>query len=455
MDKIIGLLSKDDWIYTGLLFFSFGSSLYVRKIGNNILASGVLGFAMALVIIGPKVAYSLGICVIAVLIQQFANKKSTPFYVFLTTFTYLMLVRFAHYFLPVNEVASHTNVIQLIITLRIIGITFEENDAWLHKDDENPTKRYLTRMPTIFEKFAYFFHFCGLFTGPYYTFQMLIDSQREVLKEWDPTPEVKSRFQRLLWSVPVFVITNHYFPLDTLRSDAIWEVSFFTRLVYAALIFVVFKTRVYSAWAIAESICVILGIGIYPAASNPKIIVGPTDLKAFEALEEKNSIEMSSDAIVNLDIPKVEFSDGFRDGMKAWNRSVQTWLALYVHSRVKVMRVETTMLVSAIWHGTYAGYFMSFGVVAMCAILEDVIFKLVPTNPETGLRPQWFRILYTHTIRCRGFEMLATGFLLKNASDVHHFWSSIYYWLPLLCVPFYIYSVKTATPKPKRSQKLE
>ncbi|CAO4384252.1 unnamed protein product [Caenorhabditis nigoni] len=455
MEKITGLMSRDDWVYTGLLLFSFAASCYVRKIGNNILASGALGFAMALFIIGPRIAYSLGICAIAVGIQEFAPKKKVPLNVFLTTFTYLMFVRFAHYFLPVVEVASHTNVIQLIITLRIIGITFEENDAWLHKNDENPTKRYLIRMPTLLEKFAYFYHFCGLFTGPYYTYQMLLDSQNPALQSWDPTPEVKSRFVRLLWSVPAFVITNHYFPLDTLRSDAIWEVSFFTRLVYAALIFVVFKTRVYSAWAIAESICVILGIGIYPAASNPRIIVGPTDLKVFEELREKENVEMNSDAIVNLDIPKVEFSDGFRDGMKAWNRSVQTWLALYVHSRVKFMRVETTMLVSAIWHGTYAGYFMSFGVVAMCAILEDVIFKLVPVNPETGLRPQWFRILYTHTIRCRGFEMLATGFLLKNASDVHHFWSSIYYWLPLLCVPFYIHSVKTAAPKLKRFQKSE
>uniref|UniRef100_A0A8R1I651 Lysophospholipid acyltransferase 7 n=1 Tax=Caenorhabditis japonica TaxID=281687 RepID=A0A8R1I651_CAEJA len=315
MDKIIGLLSKDDWIYTGLLLFSFGASCYVRKIGNNILASGALGFAMAVFIIGSKIMYSLGICTIALIIQQVTSKKKTPLYVFLATFTYLMFVRFAHYILPVNEVASHTNVIQLIITLRIIGITFEEHDAWLHKDDENPTKRYLTEFPTIFEKLAYFYHFCGLFTGPYYTYQMLLDSQNPVLKTWDPTLEVKHRFLRLVWSVPVFVITNHYFPLDTLRSDAIWEVSFPTRLLYAALIFVVFKTRVYSAWAIAESICVILGIGIYPAASNPKIIVGPSDLEVFKQLRNDENVVMNSDAIVNLDIPKVGKKSGCLTGL--------------------------------------------------------------------------------------------------------------------------------------------
>lgn len=52
MENILGLMSKDDWIYTGLLLFSFGASCYVRKIGNNILASGALGFAMSLFIIG-------------------------------------------------------------------------------------------------------------------------------------------------------------------------------------------------------------------------------------------------------------------------------------------------------------------------------------------------------------------------------------------------------------------
>lgn len=51
--------------------------------------------------------------------------RSVPLYVFITTFTYLMFVRFAHYILPVNEVASHTNVIQLIITLRVSFCKFE------------------------------------------------------------------------------------------------------------------------------------------------------------------------------------------------------------------------------------------------------------------------------------------------------------------------------------------
>ncbi|CAI5456330.1 unnamed protein product [Caenorhabditis angaria] len=418
---------------------------FIRLRPDNILLSGGIGFSMALVILRHKIVYSLIGVALVLLAHAIVPKRQQTLIVFIGTFTYLMIVRFIHMILDVDEVLSHTNVVQLIITLRVIGLTFEISDSENPKKDEN--KRYLTDIPDTLHKLAYFYHFCGLFTGPYYTYQMLLDAQNPILKTWDPKNEVLSRIYRLLWSVPLFILINYYCPLDTIRSDDVWNVSFLTRLVYAALIFMVFKTRVYSAWAIAESICVVLGIGIYPSASKPRIIVGPTDIKEYERLKNTEIVNVDSEAIVNLDIPMVEFSNGFRDGMKSWNRSVQTWLAIYVHSRVKFMRVEMTMLVSALWHGVYAGYFMSFGVVAMCAKLEDVIYRLVPVNPETNQRPAWFRYLYIHTIRCRGFEMLATGFLLKNGADVHRFWCSIYYWLPLLTIPFYIYDLLYPAPK--------
>ncbi|CAB3399863.1 unnamed protein product [Caenorhabditis bovis] len=457
MDRLLGLMSKDDWIYTGILLTSFATAYFIKTKENNILLGGAIGFGMVLLILRARIVYSIIGIVFVLIVQQYAPKKHQTLVVFIGTFVYLMIVRFIHFILPVDEVLSHANVVQLIITLRVIGLTFEISDAQYNAklvegsvEDEKKKKRYLTQLPNLLEKLAYFYHFCGLFTGPYYTYQMLLDSQNPILKSWSSKNEVMKRVKRLLWSVPVFIIANRLCPLDTIRSDDVWNVSIWIRFIYAAAIFLVFRARVYSAWAIAESICVVLGIGIYPVESKPRIIVGPTDLEKFNELQKKENVEMDSEAIVNLNIPEVEFSNGFRDGMKAWNRSVQTWLAIYVHSRVKFMRVELTMLVSALWHGVYAGYFMSFGVVAMCAKLEDVIFRLVPVNPATGKRPAWFRYLYIHTIRCRGFEMLATGFLLKHGADVHRFWSSLYYWLPIVCIPFYIYDLMHPAPrKPK------
>uniref|UniRef100_A0A1I7XM51 Lysophospholipid acyltransferase 7 n=1 Tax=Heterorhabditis bacteriophora TaxID=37862 RepID=A0A1I7XM51_HETBA len=277
--------------------------------------------------------YSIPIAVLVMLGIKFLPPKILTSVVFVFTFIYLMIVRYLHYFFEVSELASQANGLQLLMTLRvifyyitiayislkllflntflifkIIGLSFEISDA--RRARTNPEdladvkpRRYLEKDPSLFEIFNYFYHFCGLFTGPYYTYQMLLDSRNSVLlTSWSPLPEIRERVLRLCWSVPLFIIFNKFFPLDNLRSDAVWEMSFIFRIIYAAAVFLVFRTRVYSAWAISESICVTLGIGIYPVESKPRTVVGPTDLKKY--------------------------------------------------------RVELTMFVSALWHGTYAGYFM-------------------------------------------------------------------------------------------------
>ncbi|PIO62859.1 hypothetical protein TELCIR_15565, partial [Teladorsagia circumcincta] len=102
---------------------------------------------------------------------------------------------------------------------------------------------------------AYFDDFCREY-GPYYTYQMLLDSQDPVLlKNWSPVLEIRERAIR--------------------------------------------------AWAVAESICVTLGIGIYPSESKPRTVVGPTDLEKYRELKGRSDIPYNSEAVVNLDIPEV------------------------------------------------------------------------------------------------------------------------------------------------------
>ncbi|XGW23123.1 hypothetical protein V3C99_005399 [Haemonchus contortus] len=454
-----GLLSTDDWIYTAILATSFALSWVLRLQQNLFLlkhAGGPIGFAMVLIVLGKKVLYSVPMVVFAVICIKCAPRKYLTAAVFVTSFAYLMVIRYLHYFIDVNELASHANVVQLIMTLRVIGLSFEISDYSFGQSESEKAKkpkRFLDKEPSTLEILNYFYHFAGLFTGPYYTYQMLLDSQEPVLlHSWSPFLEIRERALRLCWSVPLFIIFNNIYPLDGLRSDSVWEMNFFQRLLYAAAVFIVFRMRVYSAWAVAESICVTLGIGIYPSEAKPRIVVGPTDLEKYRQLKGRPEVAYNSDAIVNLDIPEIEFGDSFRGGIRSWNKSVQSWLALYVHSRANRMyRVELTMFVSALWHGTYAGYFMSFLIVPMCASVEDIIFSYIPVDPVTNQRPAWFRYLYLFTLRFRGFDMLATGFLLKNFKDTHRFWSSLYYWLLLVTLPIYAFdkirSLKKKSPK--------
>ncbi|KJH43000.1 MBOAT family protein [Dictyocaulus viviparus] len=420
------LLSHDDWIYTDVLVSSFFIALVLRLSQGYFMrtyASGAIGFAMAVIVLGWKVFYSLFLAVCVAIAILYASRRWLTSIVFVTSFVYLIFIRYLHYIVNVEELASQANVVQLIMTLRVIGLSFEVSDshrARAESDLVERRKRFLESDPGILDILNYFYHFAGLFTakmrsfvfsGPYYTYQMLLDSGNSVLFDhWSPISEIRERALRLCWSIPLFVIVNQLYPLDVgfkrtgLRSDEIWRMSFSQRMLYAAAVFIVFRARVYSAWAVAESICVVLGLGVYPVDSMPRIVVGPTDLEKFRELSWRPDIAYNSEAIVNLDIYEVEFrstsdyqiemGEGIRRGIRSWNKSVQSWLALYVYSRTNQMyRVELTMFVSALWHGTYAGYFMSFLAVPMCTSVEDTIFKYMPVNEFTNKRPLWFRYL--------------------------------------------------------------
>ncbi|KAF8370362.1 mboa-7 [Pristionchus pacificus] len=466
----LSLLSKDDWIYAGILGGAFLLSILVRFLarGQSLYAvlkysPGFIGFGAALALLGWKIVYSIPIA----LFTTFSIKNGKPgdnhqmpLLVFVVVFIYLLLTRHLHEFIDVPELASQANALQLIITLRAIGLAFDVGDSRFDRANpgQSKRKRHLEEDPSYLMMFNYLYHYCGLFTGPYYSFQMFLDSCDSNASAFHQNyldkglvGEYTWRLKQLAWSLPIFIITNKLFPLDGLRSDDVFEWSLLYKLIYACMVFVVFRMRVYAAWSVSECICVTLNIGIYPDGSAPKCVIGPTDVDGFRKGWTDGATSANSLAIQNIEIAQVEASDGFRAGIRGWNKSVQTWLALYVHSRApKASRMVLTMFISALWHGTYAGYFMSFLVVPMCTAAEDVLFRLVPKG-DNGERSNTFFRVYWLTLRTRGFDFMATGFLLKNWKDTHRFWSSCYYWLPVtMIVLFFVLTAIEPMMKTKR-----
>jgi hypothetical protein len=52
--------------------------------------------------------------------------------------------------------------------------------------------------------------------------------------------------------------------------------------LWVALAFVFLRMRIYSAWMLAEAICLLAGIGIYPAKGGSEPGRGPKDWEAIE-----------------------------------------------------------------------------------------------------------------------------------------------------------------------------
>uniref|UniRef100_A0A914URM3 Lysophospholipid acyltransferase 7 n=1 Tax=Plectus sambesii TaxID=2011161 RepID=A0A914URM3_9BILA len=415
----------DDILYLKILVVSFLSALIVKRLPNRDLIAGSLGFALVAIVCRWHLLYSLTIIVANLAFINVVPTKKLPLVSFCATFAYLAFFRCAH-LIGLPKPYPHANAVQLLVTLRCIGLCFEVADAKNAKKDDSEKRRNI-EVPNTMQAFLYLYNFAGLFTGPYYSYQlhsdMVAGKNLTRIPFWH---EVIPRLFLLFLFLPLLLFVSSMFPLAYMHTDAFFENhSFLFRLMYMSPVFVFLRMRVYCAWMLSESACIANGIGAYPAESRPAPGAGPTDLDAYNRTKD-DATEWSYEAIKNLDIGQVEMSDGFRSGMRAWNRSVQYWLATYVYKRSpKAARMPLTMLVSAFWHGIHPGYYLSFLTIPLCTYAEDLIFSVFPKGTD-GRRNKTFQVVWWF-IRMRGFEYMAMGFLLLSFESTWRYWSSIYF----------------------------
>jgi lysophospholipid acyltransferase len=92
----------------------------------------------------------------------------------------------------------------------------------------------------------------------------------------------------------------------------------------------------------------------------------------------------------NVNITKVELASNAHELLSNWNICAAMWLKLHVYSPVldathnPRVAIIVTNVVSALWHGLYPGYFLSFlfcGVLtAVCRSIRQNIDPLIPKS---------------------------------------------------------------------------
>ena len=71
---------------------------------------------------------------------------------------------------------SHTNAVQMIMTLKLMGLAFEVHDSWKSNASEDSNKldqkyQNIDVSPRALDIFHYAFAHTGVLTGPYYRFR--------------------------------------------------------------------------------------------------------------------------------------------------------------------------------------------------------------------------------------------------------------------------------------------
>ncbi|XP_054282737.1 lysophospholipid acyltransferase 7-like [Macrosteles quadrilineatus] len=462
----------DDIVYLSLLFSCIGFGHFLRQIKDKECRKWVataFGFTIVFIASGRHILHPLFTVLVNSLIILYGNKRSIHVYSFAFTFTYLIFFRTTEYF-GIPYPPSHTNLIQMILTLKLVGLAFEVHDSAIaekNKDsdiaDDSPLiEPEVCRIapPGFMDIFHYSFCYIGVLTGPYFKYRMYWDMFNAPFSELAPCKE--ATLERImpvpLWAV-AFLVSSYIFPLKYAMTDEFYnERSMAYRVWYLYPSFFNFRMRMYIGMRLSECVFTMSGLGAYPAFTQPKPGQGPSTeffalsrmmgagLNSSQAKTEKYSFA----AIYNIDSWGSDFQPTIRSSMKCWNMTIQYWLATYVYKRfpVKAYRMPVTFVVSSLWHGVYAGYYLCLCSVPFYLPAEDMFYRAFKNNslppllhyPWVFLR-YWWKMLH--------FSYWSMAFSLLRIDICLRYWSSIYF-LPNV-LTLVMYAIGLTVLKPSRA----
>lgn len=132
------------------------------------------------------------------------------------------------------------------------------------------------------------------------------------------------------------ILTDHYF-----QSNLILKVLLLQVLALGM------RTKLYSIWSLTEGACIVSGIG-------------------YEGIDAETG-SGRWDEIQNVNPWSLETAQNAHAFVGNWNMRVHNWLYHYVYIRVTpegkkpgLLASMATFLVSAIWHGYWPGFYLTF-----------------------------------------------------------------------------------------------
>ncbi|XP_051689282.2 lysophospholipid acyltransferase 2 isoform X5 [Oryctolagus cuniculus] len=323
----------------------------------------------------------------------------------------------------------------MIITQKITSLAYEIHDGMFRKDEElTPSQRGLAvrRMPSLLEYLSYNCNFMGILAGPlcsykdYITFiegrsyqmaQSGEDGKEEAQCErTEPSPNV-AVVQKLVvcglsllfhltvcTSLPVqYNIDEHF------QAAAAWP----AKVAYLYVSLLAARPKYYFAWTLADAINNAAGFG-------------------FRGYDRNGAARW--DLISNLRIQQIEMSTSFKMFLDNWNIQTALWLKRVCYERASFSPTIQTFFLSAIWHGVYPGYYLTF--------LTGVLMTLAARAMRNNLRhhflePPQLKLFYdavTWMVTQVAISYTVVPFVLLSIKPSFSFYSSWYYGLHIACI---------------------
>ncbi|KAL2712656.1 lysophospholipid acyltransferase 6 [Vespula squamosa] len=267
----------------------------------------------------------------------------------------------------------------MVITQKVTSLAYSLHDGLARSKEElTPLQRHqaVYKMPTMTEYFSYVFHFQALMAGPVIFYRDYIDfihgdhlkhatksltdqnnsnseSVNEIMLEPSLKKIVVKKVIASLICAAFFVTFLSMFSIQKIKDNEFLEgTTILYKIWYIYVSTMMVRFKYYHAWIFADAICNNSGLG-------------------FDGYRENG--EPRWDKFANVDVINFETSLSLRDSIINWNMGTNRWLRSIVYDRVKKQRMIFTYALSALWHGFYPGYYLTFANGAYFTLVARIV----------------------------------------------------------------------------------
>ena len=214
------------------------------------------------------------------------------------------------------------------------------------------------------------------------------------------------------------------------------------------------RTKYYTGFKLSEASIIFCGLGYN------------IELPENDLIDEKDETIYKEDfkKISNVDIDKYELDLNPTNKINSWNKSVQSWLKYQVFLRLinienKVLKNKSvatliTFVISAIWHGFFPGYYLTYFQVYLIQQISKILeekYDFFNRVKKGNAFIRYFLIFFMSF----NITYFCYSFVALNLTDSIKLYKAFYFIPNIYTVVTYIYLVFIAGGKKRSKQTKE
>uniref|UniRef100_A0A4W3HTL8 Membrane bound O-acyltransferase domain containing 2b n=2 Tax=Callorhinchus milii TaxID=7868 RepID=A0A4W3HTL8_CALMI len=323
----------------------------------------------------------------------------------------------------------------MIMTQKITSLAFEIHDGMSRKEKHlSPFQKSLAvrTMPSLLEYLSYNCNFMGILVGPFYTYKDYIafiegrtlhmkcteinGEGKGHLEQKEPSPTTTVLFKLLVCGISLsFHLTiTKMLPVEyNIDTTFMNTAPLISRIIYLYVSLLAARPKYYFAWTLADAINNAAGFG-------------------FNGFNKKGDARW--DLISNLNICNIEFATSFKMFIDNWNIQTALWFKRVCYDRCPYHPTIATFILSAMWHGVYPGYYMTF----FTGILMTLAARAIRNNFRFYfLKSPGVKLFYDIITWCAtmiAISYTVAPFVLLSVESSLKFYSSWYYSVHIIAV---------------------